>query len=81
MTGAWNFVRRSFYQDSVTLMRLTRDMEAVAGVRRAAAMMGTPANRDLLRDAGLLAPEGDAAGPTDLVIAVLTDTQIGRAHV
>src|SRR4029079_5505316 len=43
----WNFVRRSFYQDSVTLMRLTRDLEAVAGVRRAAAMMGTPPNRTL----------------------------------
>ncbi len=75
MSGTWNFVRRSFYQDSVTLMRLTRDMEAVPGVRRAAAMMGTPANRALLEDAGLLAAEGDAAGPTDLVIAVLADTR------
>ena len=75
MSGAWNFVRRSFYQDSVTLMRLTRDMEALPGVRRAAAMMGTPANRALLKDAGLLAAEGDAAGPTDLVIAVLADTR------
>ncbi|MBI2160533.1 MAG: acyl-CoA synthetase FdrA [Candidatus Rokubacteria bacterium] len=56
-------------------MRLTRDMEAVPGVRRAAAMMGTPANRALLEDAGLLAAEGEAAGPTDLVIAVLADTR------
>jgi succinyl-CoA synthetase alpha subunit len=75
VSAAWNFVRRSFYQDSVTLMRLTRDMEAVPGVRRASAMMGTPANRALLGDAGLLAPEGEAAGPTDLVIAVLADTR------
>jgi succinyl-CoA synthetase alpha subunit len=66
----WNFVWTSAYHDSVTLMRLTRDLEAVAGVERAAAMMGTPANRDLLREAGLLTPEGDAAAPTDLVIAV-----------
>src|SRR3989442_2620281 len=28
---AFNFVRASFYQDSVTLMRLSRDMEAVPG--------------------------------------------------
>ena len=69
----WNFVRRSFYQDSVTLMRLTRDLEAVAGVRRAAAMMGTPPNRALLAGAGLLAAEGEAAGPADLVIAVAAD--------
>jgi succinyl-CoA synthetase alpha subunit len=71
---SWNFVRGSFYQDSVTLMRLSREMEAVPGVTRAAAMMGTPQNRALLRDAGLLAAEGEAAGPTDLVIAVLADS-------
>jgi FdrA protein len=70
----WNFVRRGVYQDSVTLMRLSRDMEAVAGVRRAAAMMGTPANRDLLDQAGLLDADGHAAGPSDLVIAVVADT-------
>jgi FdrA protein len=71
----WNFVRKSFYQDSVTLMRLTRDMEAVPGVRRAAAMMGTPQNRALLADAGLLTAEGEAAGSTDLVVAVLADAR------
>jgi FdrA protein len=70
----WNFVRRSVYQDSVTLMRLTHDMEAVAGVRRAAALMGTPANRALLGQAGLLDPEGETAGPADLVIAVIADS-------
>ena len=71
---AWNFVRKGFYQDSVTLMRLARDMEAVPGVSRAAAMMGTPENRALLRDAGLLAAEGEAAGATDLVIAVSAES-------
>ena len=73
--SAWNFVRKSFYQDSVTLMRLTRDMEALPGVQRATAMMGTPSNRALLKEAGLLTAEGDAAGPTDLVIAVAADTR------
>jgi FdrA protein len=68
---AFNFVRRSFYRDSLALMRLSVEMEAVAGVSRAAAMMGTPANRALLEDAGLLAADGAAAGPADLVIAVL----------
>jgi FdrA protein len=73
MPAAFNIVHRSFYQDSVTLMRLSRDIEAVAGVHRAAAMMGTPQNRALMRDAGLLTDEGDAAAPADLVIAVLAD--------
>jgi FdrA protein len=71
----WNLVRRGAYHDSVTLMRLSRDMEAVAGVTRAAAMMGTPQNRALLRDAGLLAADGETATPTDLVIAVIADRE------
>jgi FdrA protein len=55
-------------------MRLTRDMEAVPGVTRAAAMMGTPPNRALLAGAALLTADGESAGPTDLVIAVVADT-------
>ncbi len=71
--AAFNFVRASFYRDSVTLMRLAGAMEAVAGVVRAAAMMGTPANRALLEQAGLLAKDGAAAGPADLVVAVVAE--------
>src|SRR3989454_77244 len=52
-------------------MRLTRDLEGVPGVARAAAMMGTPQNRVLMQDAGLLTAAGEAAGPPDLVIAVV----------
>ena len=69
----WNFVWKAAYHDSVTLMRLTHDMERVAGVRRAAAMMGTPPNLALLKDAGLLGDAGEGSGPTDLVIAVIAD--------
>ena len=71
---AFNFVRKSYYRDSVTLMRLSRDMEAVAGVSAAAAMMGTPHNRALLEQAGLLARDGAAAAPADLIIAVVADS-------
>lgn len=70
----WNFVWTSAYYDSVTLMRLTRDVETLPGVTRAAAMMATPANRALLKDAGLLAAEGEAASPDDLVVAVAADS-------
>src|SRR5262249_58281838 len=67
---AFNFVWRSAYHDSVTLMRLTRDLESVPGVARAAAMMGTPQNRALMQDAGLLTTAAEAVGPIDLVIPV-----------
>src|SRR2546425_2969136 len=72
---AFNFVWRSAYHDSVTLMRLTRDLERVPGVARAAAMMGTPGNRALMQDAGLLTTAAEAAGPIDLVIAVVADDE------
>ncbi len=69
----WNVVRKGVYHDSVMLMRLTHHLESVHGVRRGAAMMGTPSNRALLRDAGLLTPDGDSASPNDLIIAVDAD--------
>ncbi len=72
---AFNFVRKSFYRDSVTLMRLSSELEAVAGVSAAAALMGTPHNRELLAQAGLLADAGAAAEPADLIIAVAADSR------
>lgn len=75
----FNFVRPSFYRDSVTLMRLSREMEAVAGVTAAAVMMGTPHNRALLEQAGLLTAEGAGAHPADLIIAVAADSPSAAA--
>jgi FdrA protein len=74
MPGPRNFVRKSAYYDSVTLMRVSRDLETLPGVRSVAVMMGTETNRALLREARLLAPEGEAAGPADLIVAVTADT-------
>ncbi len=71
----WNFVWKSTYHDSVMLMRLTHDLEGVAGVERAATMMGTAHNRDLLAGAGLLAAAGAMAAPADLIVAVLADDE------
>jgi FdrA protein len=78
----FNRVWTSAYHDSVTLMRLARDLEALPGVHRAAAMMATPHNRALLAEAGLLAPEGERATPNDLVIAVLGEdaASVGAAE-
>jgi len=47
-------VCRGMYRDSVELMRAAAEAERTPGVRRAALMMGTPANRALLSQAGLL---------------------------
>src|SRR5262249_61827124 len=51
-------------------MRVAALVERVPGVRRAALMMATPANRELLAGAGLLDAKAGAAGANDLVVAV-----------
>lgn len=73
-------IRRQFYLDSVALMRMSRTLASEEGVFEAAMMMGTPANLEILSNAGLLdlttddQTESDI-GPGDLVITVRADTQ------
>jgi FdrA protein len=69
-----NRVRRGFYADSVALMRVARELEGAPGVLRASLMIGSPSNKALFADSGLLAKEGRAARPDDLVIAVQAKT-------
>src|SRR3989441_7359991 len=76
--AAWNLdlmvvhsvVRSSAYFDSVTLMLVQREVRQLSGVEEAGAVMGTDANKELLRDAGLLTSEAQAARPDDLILAV-----------
>jgi len=72
-------VKPGAYHDSVALLRLARALRARPGVREAAVVMGTPANRDLLADAGLLTEEARAATPNDLVVVIDAETGDG-AH-
>jgi FdrA protein len=67
-------LRPSFYQDSVALLRVARELRGLPGVREAAALMGTPANHELLEAAGLGTPETRAAGPGDLMLAVQAES-------
>jgi succinyl-CoA synthetase alpha subunit len=72
-------VERGRYFDSVFLMRISRELEAIPGVRRAVVAMGTPANLAALESVGfkLMAEAvGPQAGqrpairPDDLVTAI-----------
>jgi succinyl-CoA synthetase alpha subunit len=57
------------YRDSVALMQLSSELAALPGIRRASLVMATPANLELLAEAGLLEQPLQAA-PNDLVIAL-----------
>ena len=74
-----NRVERGRYLDSVVLMRLSRRLSALPGVEEASLMIGSPSNKALLREAGLLAAEGEQAGANDLVVALrASDERLGR---
>ena len=45
-------------------------MAALPGVEEAGLFIGTPANKEILRDAGILGPEGEGAAPGDLILAL-----------
>ncbi|MBA3876003.1 MAG: hypothetical protein C0498_03565 [Anaerolinea sp.] len=72
-------VFRNCYRDSVELMQIAAELESLAGVARAGLVMATPANREVLAEAGLLADTALNAGPNDLVVAVATDDDAGAA--
>ena len=75
-----NEVRRATYLDSIVLMRMSREIAALAGVEEAGLIMGTPANKEILRDAGILAREGEQAEPGDLILALrATDAAVADA--
>ena len=62
-------VRPNFYRDSVALMRLAADLEALPGIEQASAIMATEANLAMLAETGA-APDAITAGPNDLLVVV-----------
>ncbi|MCK4406027.1 MAG: FdrA family protein, partial [Hadesarchaea archaeon] len=65
-----SLVRKNEYRDSIFLMRISKKLEDLEGVQKATAIMATDANKDLLRDAGMLTDEIKGASSNDLVIVV-----------
>lgn len=63
-----NRVKPGFYADSVALMRIARELQKDG--MEASLMIGTPSNKALLKESGLLSKEGAKARPDDLIIAV-----------
>lgn len=75
MTTTKAEIRTSAYYDSVILMQLQRALSALPGVVDAGVVMGTEANKNLLIQSDISAPETDQAGADDLLIVVKADSQ------
>jgi FdrA protein len=76
----YSIVKPNTYQDSLRLMQLSEALRDVAGVGEVSIVMGTEANKAILRAAGLGGDDVDRAGPTDLVIAAGTSTSSSRSR-
>jgi len=63
-------VKEGTYFDSVSLMSISKDIKALDGINEATIVMGTDANKEILKNANLLLPEAEAAKPNDLVIVI-----------
>lgn len=63
-------IQKNSYQDSITLMLLTKKIAAAEGVAKVSIMMGTPANKDIFAAGGLATPELAQAGPNDIAIVM-----------
>ncbi|MBN2407560.1 MAG: acyl-CoA synthetase FdrA [Elusimicrobia bacterium] len=70
-----NIIRKNEYRDSVFLMQISADLEKAEGMLSASLMMGTPANKDILRHSGLLTEKGETAAENDLIIALEADSE------
>jgi FdrA protein len=67
-------IRKNQYYDSVFLMGVSKRISEAPGVRQNAVLMGSYANKLLLRDIGVDDPRVDTAQPNDLVVAVIAET-------
>jgi succinyl-CoA synthetase alpha subunit len=72
-------IRKGAYFDSVTLMRVGKEIAALPGVIDAAVVMGTKSNKAILNSSGLLTARFHGAGDTDLLVAVKGETETTAA--
>ena len=66
-------IHRNSYRDSVELMGIAAQLEAMDGIQRAGLVMATPANLGVLTEAGLAGAVPNGANPNDLIVAVAAD--------
>jgi Succinyl-CoA synthetase, alpha subunit len=68
----YTVIKKNSYQDSINLMLLTNSINTLAGITKCSIMMGTDANKDILKNSELLTPEAESAAPSDMIIVIET---------
>lgn len=68
-------IEKNAYQDSVSLMLLTKSLSTLEGISQISVMMGTQANKEIYRNSGLYTEELDDASPNDICIVMDTESR------
>ncbi len=66
------FIKKGSFQDSVSLMIISRKLSERPEVDQVSVMMGTPANKSMLESTGFWHPDFAEATPNDICVAVRT---------
>ncbi|PSW19837.1 acyl-CoA synthetase FdrA [Photobacterium sanctipauli] len=64
------FIKKGSFQDSVSLMLISRQLSGSEGVDEVSVMMGTPANKSMLDATGLWHDMFEQATPNDICVAI-----------
>ncbi|MGX5010699.1 acyl-CoA synthetase FdrA [Enterobacter asburiae] len=69
------FVKKGSFQDSVSLMIISRKLSEHPEVDQVSVMMGTPANKSMLDSTGFWHEDFSQATPNDICVAVRTESE------
>ncbi|MGQ0794504.1 MAG: hypothetical protein ACT4NX_10555 [Deltaproteobacteria bacterium] len=67
-------IKQNYFQDALRLMRISKSVREIEGVKNAVAVMATEKAKFAVQDAGLMTPEIWDAKGADLVIVVESDS-------
>ncbi len=67
------------YRDSVQLMQAASSASRREGVEIASVIMGTPKNKPLLEEVGLLTTSAQLAGPNDIIVVISLSAPISSS--
>lgn len=66
------FIKKGCFQDSVSLMLISKQLSQLENINEVSVMMGTPANKSLLQNTGFWSDEFDDATPNDICVGIKT---------
>ncbi|MGI9553769.1 MAG: acyl-CoA synthetase FdrA, partial [Thermodesulfobacteriota bacterium] len=70
-----NSIKQNYYQDSMKLMQISKELASLPGIKNASAIMATEANLKMLEAAGLVNKAPDFVSANDLIVAVKAESK------